>query len=525
MSGGTFINDALVPSYSAEVTSDRNLKVDASGSTPYLPFGSIHTESLTPVFQTDPVYGLNASEVNATTTLNGTVTAANNLFTCSTGTTSLAFGSLQSRKRLRYRPGQGVVGRFTALFPSTVASSITVAGLGSSESGFYFGYYNGIPNAGATSSEFGILYSTGGVRTIRTLTVATKSSSTDNIQITLNDVLFTVTGITNGASTTETAYQISRGTYVGWTAEQRGATVVFVANSAAVLGGAYSLAQSGGAAAGTFATTLAGVASTDTFIPQSSWNGADKLDGTGASGVTLNPTKGNIYQIGVQYLGFGAVSFAIEAGLAPNNADFVTVHIMQFPNALTVPHVTQPSFPFTMAAYSAGSTTNVSVSVGSFAGFIEGPIVTIGPRMSYFNTVSSSTSAYTPLFTFRNDTSYATRANQSVGNILSVSGAAKSTTGLTGFYVIRNATLSAGVPNFTAFSTTSSTYWDTAATACTFSNNNQIVWQGAIGESGEFEFAFSDTITVQPGETITLAVKSVTATATVIGSINTREDQ
>lgn len=525
MSGGTFINDALETSLSAEVTSDRNLKVDASGSTPYLPFGSIHTESLTPVFQTDPVYGINTSQTTATSTLNGTVTAANNLFTCSTGTTSLAFGALQSRKRLRYRPGQGVVGRFTALFPSTVASSITVAGLGSSESGFYFGYYNSIPNSGATSTSFGILYSTGGVRTIRTLTVATKSSSTDNIQITLNDVLFTVTGITNGASTTETAYQISRGTYAGWTAEQRGATVVFVANSAAVLGGAYSLAQSGGAAAGTFATTLAGVASTDTFIPQSSWNGADKLDGAGASGVTLNPAKGNVYQIGVQYLGFGAVSFAIEAGLAPNNSDFVTVHTMQFPNALTVPHVTQPSFPFTMAAYSGGSTTNVSVSVGSFAGFIEGEVTPVGPRMSYVNSATSSTSAYTPLFTIRNDTSFSGRANQVVSRLLSVTGATKSTNGLTGFYLIRNATLSAGVPNFTSFSTTSSTYWDTAATACTFSNNNQIIWHGAVGESGNFEYAFDDIITIQPGETVTLAVKSVSATATVIGGINTREDQ
>lgn len=33
MSGGTFINDAVVPSYSAEVTSDRKLKVDATVTT------------------------------------------------------------------------------------------------------------------------------------------------------------------------------------------------------------------------------------------------------------------------------------------------------------------------------------------------------------------------------------------------------------------------------------------------------------------------------------------------------------
>lgn len=259
---------------------------------------------------------------------------------------------------------------------------------------------------------------------------------------------------------------------------------------------------------------------------QKDWNG-DKLDGTGASGVTIDKTKGNVYQIGVQYLGFGNVTFEVEIDPQGNNPYFVTVHTLRFPNTLTSVHTSQPSFPFTMAAYSAGSTTDVSVSVGSYAGFVEGEIVNTGPRMSYFRTtaVTSSTSAYVPIFTVRNALTFNGRANQAVSNLLNVDGAAKSNTGLTTFYLIRNAALT-GPVNFTQFSTSSTSYFDTGATGCTFSTNDQVIWSGTVSESGDFNYAFEDkNITLQPGESVTLAVRSVTATANCIGGFNTREDQ
>jgi len=292
--------------------------------------------------------------------------------------------------------------------------------------------------------------------------------------------------------------------------------------------GTFSIAQSGAGtpAAGTDVETTAGVASTDTWVAQANWNG-DPMDGTGPSGVTLDPSKGNVYQMNLQYLGFGTVEMQIEAALGDNNPDFITVHRFSFPNERTTPHMSQPSFPFTMAAYSAGSTTDVSVSIGSFAGFNEGDIKFNGPRMSYYNNagVTSSTSAYVPIFTVRNSLVYASRANQSIVHLLNPSGATKSNTGLTTFYLIRNATLT-GPTNFTQFATISATYWDTASTGCSFSANNQVVWTGTLSESSDFNYAFSDEeITLQPGESLTLAVRSVTATATCVGGLNTREDQ
>jgi hypothetical protein len=67
---------------------------------PILPFGAVHTESLTPIFQTDPVYGINQQQTQTTTSLTGSATTSDSLFVVSTGTTSLAQGVIQSRKRL-----------------------------------------------------------------------------------------------------------------------------------------------------------------------------------------------------------------------------------------------------------------------------------------------------------------------------------------------------------------------------------------------------------------------------------------
>ena len=510
------------------VTSEGHLEVAIHE--PRLPFGAIHTESIHPVFQVDALYGANPAMIVETEGLgfdpgpaiganSGSSVAANNKFTCSTGTTAFSFASLQSRSRLRYRPGQGILVRYASLWSTPAADAISVAGVGTAESGFFFGY-NG--------TNFGILHSTGGVREVQTLTITNEATTGGTITLRLNGLDNTVT-IPTGADPTATAYDISQQTYSGWSAEQIGSTVVFVAAAVGNKTGTFSLTNGTAVAtAGTFAETHAGVASTDTWILQTSWNG-DKLDGLGASGVTLDPSMGNVYEIDIQFLGFGSVAFKVEvnAGATTNNHNVVVVHTLQIPNSQTATSVSQPSFPFTMAASSAGSTTDVSVSSSCFAGFIEGPSALVGPRLNYFGTASSSVTVYTPLFTIRNDLVYKGRVNQTIINLLSVSGAAKSNNGLTVFYLIRNATLT-GPTSFGAYSATvSSTYFDNTSTACTFDTNDQIIWSATTSETGAFNINFltEDRILLQPGETLTLAVQSVTATAVCVGQINTREDQ
>lgn len=496
------------------ITSEGHIEVAVHG--PVTPFGALHAEKMTPVFQIDGVYGIPTTEVNTTVSLNGSVSATNNLIQASTGTTVGGYGVIQSRKRIRYRPGLGSVARFTAMFTTPVANSYQVAGLGSAESGFFFGY-NG--------TAFGILWSTGGKREIQTLTVTTASTSTSNYNVTLNGTTTNVTA-TNNNSTLKTAYEISRGAYVGWSAVSVGSTVVFLASDAGNKAGAFSLAQSGAGApaAGSFEETLAGQAATDTWIPQSSWS-VDPMDGTGPSGITLDPTKLNVFQIGTQYLGAGPAQFYIETSSSGNQPVWNLVHVINFTNSRTAVNVTQPSAPITIAAYSAGSTTNLTVSTASFAGFTEGDSLPTGARFTYTDTSTAvSTNAYYALFTLRNGLTYKGRPNQGVVRLLSIGAAHDDATPCT-LYLLKNATL-VGTPNFTEWSGSSCTTVDTAATTATISDNNQIVYSLPIGDAGQETKEFEDVIELQPGETLTAAGTAVTGTATYfIVSLNTREDK
>ena len=488
---------------------------------PVLPFGSIHVENLTPVFQFDAVYGVNSSQITASTILSGTATTTDSCFICTTGATQNGRGTLVTKKRLRYRAGQGFVGRFTASFSAGVSGGFQVAGFGHSEDGLFFG------NFGAS---YGIYYSQRGVQECRTLTVSTGATSSGNVTITLNGTAFTV-AVTNASNVYRTAWEIGAATYSGWVAQTIGATVIFQRAVAGAASGTYSYSAGTTGSAASIAQTKAGVAINTQFIAQADWNG-DKLDGTGASGVTIDPTKLNVYQIGMQYLGAGSIKFQVEVAPDGNNATWATVHTLRLPNTLTTTSFGNPSFPFTMSATntSAGG-TDLTVKSGSLAGFIEGQKVLTGNRYSYYNQLTTVTNtAYHALMTITNMRYFKGRANQSVINILSVTGALKHTSPCV-FYLLRNATL-AGNPNFAQYATDSCSAVDTAATTATISSNDQIVWSGHLGDTGDIDHHFgnggynAEEVTLQPGEYLTLCARSVTGTpAYVTGSINTREDQ
>lgn len=492
---------------------------------PRLPFGSIHTENLLPVFQTDAVYGLNDGQVVSGINASGTATSMDSMFSCSTGASVGGAAYIQSRKRLRYRAGQGLIGRFTAMFTTGVANSYQVAGFGHAEDGVYFGY---------KGADFGILYNHHGVREIQTLTVTNAVTGAGNVNVVLNNVAHSI-AISASAigDIPRTVYELTQGTYTGWKAQANGAgtKVIFLADSVGDATNTFSVSGSG--IVGTFAETRQGAAVTEVFIPQTDWSN-DTLDGTASadnpSGFNIDPTKLNVFQIGIQYLGAGTITFEVETTSDDNNAEFVVVHALRLPNTLTKTSFSNPSFPFTMSAYSAGSTTNLTMKVGSFAGFVEGQKRLNGNRFSYFNsTTSASAGDYRCLFTIQNALVHAGKANQSVVNILSLNAAVKHTQPVV-FYLIKNATL-LGSPSFSDYaSDISATVFDSSATTCTFSSNKQLVWTGHLGETGQIDHEFAEggpeELTIQPGESFTLAVRSVqNNVAWATGSINTREDQ
>lgn len=507
--GGQFLN----------VPVDEKGHLETSIHGPLNPFGSVHTEKLTPVFQTDAVYGINEGQVVTNASLSGTAITTDSKFSVSTGVTSLAQASIESRRRLRYRPGQGVVGRFTAKFTTPQPLSYQIAGYGHGEDGIYFGYKD---SAGVTP-EFGILYVNRGVREIQTLTITTASSTTENAVVVLDNQGFNVP-VTNSGNIQRTVWEISHFDYDGWSAYPAGNTVVFVSSTAGNKTGTFTV--TGTTIAGTFVETKTGADGIEEFIPQSSWNG-DKLNGLGASGITIDPTKGNVYQMNIQYLGFGAIEFKVEVVAGGNNPIWVTVHTLEQPNNLTTTSFSNPSFPFVMNAYSVGSTTDLTVQSGSFSGFVEGRIETRGNRFVYTNGVLATvtTGAFHALGTILNKRVYNGKASQVVINLKEFAAHIEDNASGGTMYLIRNGELQ-GNPDFQDYSTTSSTSWDTSATTVTFSDNNQVVAAMPLGINGAEDLQLDDTITLQPGEWLTLAAIADTATLDYCTiSVTTREDQ
>lgn len=111
---------------------------------------------------------------------------------------------------------------------------------------------------------------------------------------------------------------------------------------------------------------------TPTFISQGTWN-QDKLDGTGASGVTLDPTKGNMYKIQYQWLGFGVVKYMVGN---PTDGSWILVHVITYPNSssATTPTLGNASLQLYAVTTNTTNSSIVSISTSAMAGCIEGLI-------------------------------------------------------------------------------------------------------------------------------------------------------
>lgn len=124
---------------------------------PRTAFGEITMAENTPSCQVDFVYGINTNLTSNSVSNNATVTSTNGMAILTTGTQVNSVASLTTREYVKYRPGQGSMSRFTALFTTGVAGSTQVAGVfGNGVDGLGFGY-NG--------TSYGILYRHNGTDT------------------------------------------------------------------------------------------------------------------------------------------------------------------------------------------------------------------------------------------------------------------------------------------------------------------------------------------------------------------------
>jgi hypothetical protein len=77
----------------------------------------------------------------------------------------------------------------------------------------------------------------------------------------------------------------------------------------------------------------------DTVVSRSDWNG-DKLDGTGASGLTLDITKAQIFWIDIEWLGVGSVRTGFII-----NGQYIVCHTFHHANIIASTYITTASLP------------------------------------------------------------------------------------------------------------------------------------------------------------------------------------
>lgn len=256
-------------------------------------------------------------------------------------------------------------------------------------------------------------------------------------------------------------------------------------------------------------------------IPQSAWN--DKLDGTGSSGMTIDPTKLNVFEIRFQYLGGGAITFHVEDD---STGDFVEFHKILYANLNTSPSTYNPNFHFFIYADNGATTDDLIVKSASYAYFVEGKTADIEFHQPQFGSGTRQKTTVTTeiaLFTVKVKAIYASKTNF-VPIIIERIGASIDASAANNLGVVRlvkNATLG-GSPSFTDINTTDSVCSiDTAGTTVT-GGKNMLSFQLSGKNDKANEQILDLKFILQDGDTITLAVSS-TNSATFNGNLLWKE--
>jgi len=135
----------------------------------------------------------------------------------------------------------------------------------------------------------------------------------------------------------------------------------------------------------------------DTVINQSAWN-VDKLDGTGPSGVTLNLSKGNIFQIVFTWYGYGVIEFRVVVPDPTTLAQEVITVNRYSPTGQT--SFIDPNQPLRAEINNGGTATSFNLFVGGRQYSIIGKYDPTFRVTSERRTISNVTTTLTPVISF-----------------------------------------------------------------------------------------------------------------------------
>ena len=249
---------------------------------------------------------------------------------------------------------------------------------------------------------------------------------------------------------------------------------------------------------------------TETRIARANWNG-DKLDGTGASGLTLDFTKQQLLSFDYEWYGVGAVTLGFII-----NGQIINCHTFNTANIQTTVWASTPFVPIRLELFNTGVTAGTNtLRQGSNSVICDGIAPIPGANVSFSSPtlVTLSNGVYTPMISVRLQS---TALNGVVKLALLTTNAivASGATTAIAYKIIRNGTLTnvswVNNPNTGSFSQV-----DSSATAV---SGGTVVRQGVSTGTPEdisnivFQLGRQSLGTVS--DTFTVAIASLNATTT-----------
>lgn len=481
-------------------------------------FGLVTTGTPTQVIDVSFPYGFNP-QLHVEQVKNSGAVAYSPPFATIHANANGDFATVRSVKRVRHNPGLAVQFSFTAVFTNGVAGTTQYVGMGDPNDGLFFGY---------TGATFGVLRRHGGLSHVQQFDLSGTLSDTGGVDVTLDSDTVNIP-VDNGSSAYAVARTVANATQTfmdtgdGWTVSALGASLTFVSTVSGPKAGTFSLAATG-ITVDANTTVVTGVAATDTVVNQADWN-VDPADGTGAL-PALDWSKGNVFRIAYQWLGFGMIYFSVEN---PSTGKLTNVHRIQYSGSATTTSIAAPNQPYAAMVTRTAAAAPVSVSVPSGGAFVTGQFDrTFGPRYgvsaSYDGTINTAQIHLLSVFNPLAVTTAAT-LNRSELRVLAITlfaGVANSTKEHATFTVYRNAQQALTPSDLT---------WTSAGTYSlaqyNVTNNTRVADSGL--QIADFVVAFqSDTyidgtaldIIVPPGDQVSIYVQAsgnVTGASAAVG--------
>jgi hypothetical protein len=461
-------------------------------------FGEVLSVSPHATAQGDFIYGINDRIFTSGAYGSSAISEDDTLAVLSSGTDLNSYSFLRTSRTVRYRPGQGSLIKITAIFDNGLEGTTQLAGAGNRSNGYYFGY---------SGSSFGILHDENGKRAIQKLSITDNNAVAVTASIVVNGTTASVPLLAGNSSSL--ANQIEKfnwfnfGPDGGWEAMAIGADVLLIANNQYEATGSFSVSG----LTASFSTKVSGSDTINTFISQSSFN-VDTIDGNGPSLFNINPQKGNVYQIGFQYLGFGNAFFQVENS---ETGRMTPVHMIKNSNSRTTTvlknHNVSPRW-FAGNTLTSGTPVNVNLKASSCAAFVEGiPNNDLFPQFAInHSSALASTNTLYPFLTLRVNKVHKENKDcysQIILQKLSLAAAAASGK-FTKLFIYKNATLSNDAVFRYLDPLRSISSYDLNATSLT---GGSLIYSTAISAGGTIldnlvDYDFS----INEGETFTIAL-------------------